>query len=144
MDRLARMHRRRTQRAAVGCLALLLQLAAGLEAPFDLNLCIAEDGHTVLELSHADGRCTQEVERHHPEWGALDPDEFAHHPCRDLSLRTSQCGPSSSHPRIRSLANVVANPAGAEAADAVARVSHFGEAAHAPAVLQRRTIVLLV
>lgn len=138
------MHRRRTKRAAVSCLALLLQLAAGLEAPFDLNLCIAEDGHTVLELAHADGACTQEVERHHPELEALDPEEFAHHPCRDLNFSTSECGPASAEPRIGLLASVASAPAAGALSHAAARVSHLGDAVHPPAVLQRRTVVLLV
>ena len=138
------MGRSRTKRAAVGCLALLLQLAAGFEAPLDLNLCIAEDGHTVLELAHAEGACIREVERHHREWEALDFGGIAHHPCRDLNLSSSECGPASSEPRIGSLAMVVSVSTDDVLSLVATRFSHLAAGAHAAAVLQRGTVVLLV
>ena len=133
----ARMGRSRTKRAAVGCLALLLQLAAGLEAPLDLNLCIAEDGHTVLELAHADGACIREVERHHREWEALDPEGIAHPLCRDLNLSSSECGPASSELRIGSLAMVVSVPTDDVLSLVATRLSHLAAAAHAATVAER-------
>lgn len=138
------MRRRFTRRALVGCLAVLFQLAAGLEAPFDLNLCIADDGHTVLEIGHAGGACRNEIERHHPGLASFDLEELAHHPCRDLSLRAGECGPGSSQPRLGQLASFVVASARVDLAGGATRVSHEGIASHSVGPMLRRTVVLLV
>ncbi len=73
-------------RAALGWLAILLQLIVSVEVSFGLNLCVAEDGHTTLEFGHSELPCVQDSLRHHPDDEAIDAHELTRHPCQDLPL----------------------------------------------------------
>ena len=77
------MKRGHLQRAAK--LLVVLQLVVGL-APSGFNLCVAADGHTALELSHAEMPCVRDIERHHPGEEVFGAQEFARHPCEDVPL----------------------------------------------------------
>lgn len=138
------MSGRITRRASIALLASLLQLIAGIESAMGLSLCIAEDGHTSLELAHADDTCALEVERHHPQLDEIDAEELAEHPCRDLNLHMSECGPGSTEPEIAPLvtANVLAIP---DASDEPPDHLHEWKTAHdPPGALRYHTIVLLI
>lgn len=129
-------------RSVVVCLAAVLQLAAS--APLDLNLCIAEDGHAGLEVAHGDGKCLSEVTRHHPHQGAFAEADLDHHPCRDLSLETDECGPGSSSPRPLPPA-LVSSPALAAPLVGLSAPVVTGESARYPPEEARiRTTVLLI
>lgn len=132
-------------RAAVAVLALVLQMVAGVGAVFDVNLCIADDGHASLEFAHTRSECRQEVARHHPDLSSIEPAEFAHHPCRDLSLAMDDCASVSAEPRIVPVggyALAVAAPAGV-GLDSAAHHS-VGVQLRDFAVGHRLTVVMLV
>ena len=78
------------QIARVAWIFIGLQLLVGLNGPFGIGLCVAEDGHTTLELRHADTRCGVDARRHHSEVEVLDAAEFERHPCRDIPLLESR------------------------------------------------------
>ena len=67
-------------------LRVILLLAMGVQGPFGLTLCLADDGHAILELAHGAAPCASEVRRHHPDAETLAEHEFARHPCRDVPL----------------------------------------------------------
>ena len=90
------MKRGHLRRAAK--LLVLLQLVVGL-APSGFSLCVAADGHTALELSHAELPCLRHIARHHPGEKVLDANEFARHPCEDVPLL--ETGPYRATDNIR-------------------------------------------
>lgn len=109
-----------------------------------LSLCIAQDGHTSLELAHAEDTCALEVERHHPGLDEIGAEEFAEHPCRDLNLQMSECVPGSTEPEIVPL--VAANvPMGSDTSDEPPDRLHAWKTTHdPPGALRYHTIVLLI
>lgn len=132
-------------RAAVAGLALVLQMVAGVGAVFDVNLCIADDGHASLEFAHSRSECRQEVARHHPDLSSIEPAEFAHHPCRDLSLATDHCATAAAEPRIVSVGGYALVVPATEAIGLDSAMHHpDGVVPRDFAVLHRRTVVLLV
>ncbi len=138
------MSGRSTRRASIALLASLLQLIAGVESAMGLSLCIAEDGHASLELAHADETCALEVERHHPELDEIGAEELAEHPCRDLSLHMSECGPGSSEPEIAPLVAATV-PADPDVSEEPPDPLHERKTARdPPGALRYHTIVLLI
>jgi len=73
--------RRKQRRSVLGVFTLLL---AVLELPVGLSLCIAEDGHSTIELAHAGAPCTSHFQHHHPDASAVEPNHLDEHPCRDV------------------------------------------------------------
>ena len=71
------------RRPTVGALVFLL---VALELPAGLSLCIADDGHSTIELAHAASPCTSHFQRHHPGAGAVEANHLDDHPCRDIPL----------------------------------------------------------
>jgi hypothetical protein len=67
-------------------LIVLLQLCVSGQPALGLTLCLADDGHASLELSHAESPCVREARRHHPGEPVLAADELTHHPCRDIPI----------------------------------------------------------
>lgn len=68
---------------------LVLLLAAQLPlgaVPGGLNLCVANDGHTAVELAHGTAPCMREAQRRHSSVRG-EPQEIERPPCRDVSLR---------------------------------------------------------
>jgi hypothetical protein len=63
--------------------ALVLLLGA-LELPVGLSLCIAEDGHSTIELAHAAVPCTSHFQRHHPGATEVEANHLDEHACRDV------------------------------------------------------------
>lgn len=80
----------RRQIARVAWIFIGLQLLVGLNGPFGIGLCVAEDGHTTIELTHADTQCGADARRHHSDMEVLDSSEFERHPCRDVPLLQSR------------------------------------------------------
>jgi len=80
----------RRQIAKVAWIFIGLQLLVGLNGPFGIDLCVAEDGHTTVELTHADTQCGVDAWRHHSEVEVLDSSELERHPCRDVPLLQSR------------------------------------------------------
>jgi len=80
----------RRQIARVAWIFIGLQLLVGWNGPFDIDLCVAEDGHATIELPHADTPCGVDAQRHHADVEVLDPAEFERHPCRDVPLLQSR------------------------------------------------------
>lgn len=71
--------------AAVTCVAVLvLQLLGAILPGSSLVFCVAADGHTAVEVAHADGRCLTDYQRHHPH--ATDTCDFDRHACVDVVL----------------------------------------------------------
>lgn len=101
-------------------LRVVLLLAMSVQSPFGLTLCLADDGHAVLELTHGAALCASEIRRHHPEAEILAEHEFARHPCRDVPLlerasyRTTDATPFPA-PSLLLLASPVAETANAPA-----------------------------
>lgn len=115
------MMRRRLCRTAR--LLLVLQLLSGI-APAGLNLCVADDGHTTLEFSHAELPCLRDLERHHPGQTAFAPHEFEQHACEDVPLLENRpCRISDvvrlGPPPVASAAPCVAAPAASSLAGCV-------------------------
>jgi hypothetical protein len=71
-------------------LCAVIQLVASIQPALGLRLCVADDGHTAVELAHADPECLGELRRHHPGAGAFSGDELAPHSCRDVSIVESR------------------------------------------------------
>lgn len=71
---------------AIAVFCVFLQLGAGLQPGYGLNLCIGADGHASIELAHADSECWSEVRRHHGTEGVGTAHELAEHPCTDIAL----------------------------------------------------------
>lgn len=88
----------RSIHASAVLLCALLQVSAGFHPSLGFNLCIGEDGHAGIELSHADVECWSEVRRHHASEPSLAPHELAHHPCTDILI---SAGRASRAPEAR-------------------------------------------
>jgi hypothetical protein len=71
-------------------LCAVVQLVASVQPALGLRLCVADDGHTTVELAHAGPECPEEIRRHHPDAGAFSGDELAPHSCRDVSIVESR------------------------------------------------------
>lgn len=67
--------------AVARVLVLVLQLLGGILPGSSLVLCVAADGHTAVEVAHADGRCIADYQRHHPE--VTDACDLDQHACVD-------------------------------------------------------------
>jgi len=80
----------RSIHASAVLLCALLQVSAGFHPALGFNLCIGEDGHAGIELSHADVECWSEVRRHHASEPSLTPHELAHHPCTDILISSGR------------------------------------------------------
>ena len=76
----------RSMHASAVLLCVLLQMGAGFHPSVGFNLCIGEDGHAGIELSHAGAECWSEVRRHHGSEPSLPPLELAQHPCTDILI----------------------------------------------------------
>jgi hypothetical protein len=130
-------------RKGLAAVCLLLQLT-GAALAFGRVLCVASDGHVVVEVAHA-GSCETETRRHHDrdEPGALRG--CGDHPCTDVAL---------SHPawhgRSRALDDATAPyatvvPHAIEATAVATVVTTPSPGPHDPVALRaRRTVVLLV
>ncbi len=95
------MTKRRNRRGrAIGWLVVAIQLLISVEAPVGLNLCIAEDGHTAIEFSHAQQpSCNRDSERHHPGEQVSDAHDVARHPCNDVPLLRATAYVTTAQPR---------------------------------------------
>lgn len=69
----------RTNRGIV-LLGLLLQLIAS--AGPSVALCVAEDGHTALEVAHVEPHCLTDYRRHHSDSDKVS--DFDQHACTDI------------------------------------------------------------
>lgn len=78
--------RHSTLASALGWLVLVFQATIGTATAGQV-LCIASDGHVVVELAHA-GDCGQEVVRHHGGHAAdtAFANECGAHPCADILI----------------------------------------------------------
>ena len=83
-------------------LVCVLQLGGALGTGRGLVLCIAEDGHVALELSHAAARCVADYRRHHPEPLSDIGSDLDSHACTDTVLGSApawrDADPTSSVP----------------------------------------------
>jgi hypothetical protein len=136
----------RTTRARVlaAILCSLLPLSAGGVGSVDWNLCVADDGHATLEISHGDSDCWTEVRRHHSGPQAFRSSELDHHTCTDIPIVEGRAGHASTQ-RI-AVAVVVVSPA-TPAMDAPPRLHRAGvvrDARVAQALSSRRSIVLII
>jgi hypothetical protein len=140
--------RHRRLSIVVTWLGILVHLGIAAAAAPGLVLCVADDGHVVLETAHADARCTTDYERHHPEPAADAASDVDRHACTDTELRqvASRDGERTSASSARPA--VVAVTLRHEWISAVAPIASApigrGGALHPPGSLaQRRTVVLL-
>jgi hypothetical protein len=131
--------------ASAVLLCALLQVSAGFHPSLGFNLCIGEDGHAGIELSHADVECWSEVRRHHASGPLLGSHELAHHPCTDILISAGRAsrapeaswfGPPPAT-RAAELQRPVARPA------AIARFAGL-RSIEVQALRARRTVVLIV
>jgi len=135
--------RHRHGRALWLCL-LTLQLVAGGHAAGELSLCIAEDGHRAVELSHHERPCRREVQRHHPSQDVHPGHGEDEHPCRDVpfvrDLPTHPTAPRAGvQPTIVALPSIVL---GATTRGWTAPVPASQRASRPPGLSARRTVVI--
>ncbi len=131
--------------ASAVLLCALLQMGAGFHPSVGFNLCIGEDGHAGIELSHADAECWSEVRRHHASQPSLEPHELAHHPCTDILISSGRASraPEASWfgPPPATHAAVLQRPLARSAA--IARHARQ-RAIEIQTLSSRRTVVLIV
>lgn len=75
------MARPRTNNGIV-LLGVILQLITS--AGPSVALCVAEDGHTALEVAHAEPHCLTDYRRHHPDSDKVS--DFEQHRCTDIVM----------------------------------------------------------
>jgi len=92
--------RRRYRIAGAAWLFIGLQLLAGAGGPLGVELCVADDGHTSIELAHAELPCAGDVRRHHSPARTVDAVDLERHPCRDVPLLESRSHTGSSENRL--------------------------------------------
>ena len=65
---------------------VLLQLGVATSFAQGLVLCVADDGHVAVELSHVAARCVADYRRHHPEPLSDMGSDLDSHACTDTVL----------------------------------------------------------
>lgn len=136
----------RTTRARIvaAILCSLLPLSTGGASSVDWNLCVADDGHATLEISHGDLDCWTDVRRHHSGPQALRSSELDHHTCTDIPIVEGRAGHASTPRPSSAVLAVSPAPPVMDVAPRSYRVGVVLDGRVAQALSSRRSVVLLI
>lgn len=93
-----RGHRRSTHHLLTIAVCTALSVGAIGRGSIDWSLCLGDDGHATIELTHGDSECWNDARRHHGPQTTLDIRELEHHGCRDVPL--VEGNPGHGPPRV--------------------------------------------
>jgi len=93
----SRATRKSLRRHVASILCAILSASSGAAGTVHWNLCVADDGHSTIEVSHGDSDCWTEVRRHHAGTTALDRTELGRHSCTDIPIVEAGAGHTSGH-----------------------------------------------